>query len=149
VNEIRLVRQLDETGCGIACLAMIIGKSYQEAKAQLSEQLNWTARKTNFRTRAPELMVFLKNCGITAKSGKFPGWDKLDGTALVGVNPFEGGYHWVLVVKDATRFLIIDPVDAQVYQGNDWIDDKKDGYSAGLRSACLNLTNFNATHIKL
>lgn len=147
MHALTLVKQEDDTGCGIACLAMITRQSYQNVKRKLSEQLNWTSRKGNLRTRPSHLISFLAEHNITAEPMKFPGWNQLDGTSILGVNSDgKNGYHWVIVVKNSDSFLIIDPIDGQVYQAESWINDD-DGYTANPRSAYFKLLNFRATKI--
>lgn len=145
---ITLVQQVVGTGCGIACLAMLTCQSYETVKDTLSRQCNWGSKKKELRTHASDLIAYLHNHSvITAVKATFPGWERFQGTGILGVNRNSRGYHWVIVIRTDSNFLIIDPAEAEVYQGTIWIDDEEDGYVADVRSAYVKLTNFSATHI--
>ncbi|MDR5907597.1 hypothetical protein [Franzmannia qiaohouensis] len=126
-NLIRIVKQEHKTGCGVACVAICLGWSYPEAFEKFKKVLNWGSRKSVFYTKAPELARVLESEGIphdVLRSGR---WENIEGTAIVGVNRKSGYWHWVVAVKDADRFFIVDPELGEIYQHQNWPHDYKCG----------------------
>ena len=149
-RAITLVPQAVDSGCGIACLAMVTCQPYEKVKSLLAKQCNWTTRRKKLHTHARDLITYLHtHSDIRAQQSTFPGWEQLQGTSILGVNREHNYYHWVVVIKNSTTFVIIDPTNAEVYQGNIWINDDKDGYVADARSAFVMLQNVIATHIRI
>ncbi|MFZ2948970.1 MAG: hypothetical protein WA003_05750, partial [Desulfuromonadaceae bacterium] len=106
--------------------------------------------RNDLRTHSKDIVAFLaKHTNINAEQAKFPGWENIQGTSIVGVNSNGKGYHWVIVIKNDSKFVIIDPADAQVYQGIMWINDAEEGFVATSQSAFVILKNFTATHIQI
>lgn len=149
-RSITLVPQAVDSGCGIACLAMVTCQPYEKVKILLAHQCNWSPRRKKLHTHAKDLIAYLHtHSDIRAQQSIFPGWEQLQGISILGVNRERSYYHWVIVIKNSTTFVIIDPTDAEVYQGNIWINDAKDGYVADARSAFVMLQNVVATHIRI
>lgn len=127
MNEIHLVRQEHDTGCGIACVAMCAGWSYPEAFKKFKEILRWGDRKRDFYTQPSHLEAVLDREKITYLSNRSRDWGQIEGTAIVGVNRDNGYWHWVVVVKDDQRFFILDPETGEVYRYAEWPEDYKHG----------------------
>ncbi|KAB2310678.1 hypothetical protein F8A87_08310 [Betaproteobacteria bacterium SCN2] len=145
---ISLIKQKDKTGCGIACVAMIANRSYEEMKDAFAEILNWSTRREEYYTLAKDLGKALKKYGIRAKEKKSGCWDDIQGTAIVGVNRRKKHFHWVVVVKDNHRFLILDPEKNEVRCGKRWAD-KRNGYSHSQKSTTYLSIPINATRIRI
>ncbi len=149
LTPIQIVEQGDPSGCGIACLAMILCRSYESVKDDLEKSLGWRHGKETFYTKPPTLVDYLVRCGISAKKCKFGGWNNLDGTALLGVNSNAGKYHWIVVIRNKTSFLIIDPETAEVHQGSEWANFADGGYVTNARSPYICLPEHSVTHIAI
>lgn len=101
--RIRLVPQRYSTDCGVACVAMIAGVSYQEA----FDAIGFTAERKQFYTTHTCVTNALRRLGISVKRRKFRSWQEISGPAIVPVNHRSSGqfFHWV--VFDGRR--ILDP----------------------------------------
>jgi len=106
--------------------------------------------KTQFYTRAKkDLIPILGEINIDAEIKKSKSWDDINGVAIVGVNRKPNGYfHWVLVIKDKNKFIIIDPEEAEVYQGSVWADDPH-GYIHSKNSSEFISINIKISTIKI
>lgn len=149
LTPIHIIEQGDTSGCGIACLAVILCRSYQFVKDDLKKSLGWGEGKLTFYTKPSTLVDYLNKCGIFANQCKFDGWNNIVGTALLGVNSNAGKYHWIVVIRNKTNFLIIDPETAEVYQGNEWANFANGGYVTNARSPYICLPEHSVTHIAI
>ncbi len=124
MGTLKLVKQKLKADCGIACVAMVSGYSYEKVKADFSKMFN----VKTYRSSAAQLHRLLESYNKNVSTKISQAWCDISGVCIVGVNWFESNkFHWVVSVKDNYRFLIIDPETAQVYQGVDWID-VEDGF---------------------
>ena len=127
MNQIHLLRQEHDTGCGVACVAMCAGWSYEDAFQRFKRVLRWGERKRSFYTQPSQLVRILDNEKIPYLSRKSGEWADVDGTAIVGVNREKGYWHWVVAVKDEQRFLILDPETGEIYRYTEWADHYRHG----------------------
>ncbi len=119
MSSIRLIKQTDETGCGIACVAMITDRKYKEIKDLLMAQEGWKKPDRKLYTRVNQLTQLLNNLGVSSKKKKSKSFEEISGVSIVGIDRQNGGYfHWVIVIKDSHRFIIIDPEYGEVVQGH-------------------------------
>lgn len=96
----KYVKQLDEFGCGIAAVAMIVNKSYTEVKNKFLE-LNLPIKKGTWNT---DQVKVLKYYGIKSKIRKKPKkWKDIKNDALVIVY----GHH--TVVYNKKKHCLYDP----------------------------------------
>jgi|GEM_PF-2016319 len=123
MKQITLIRQRNDTDCGIACVAMLACVSYETAKEALFRQMRWTARRSQFWTTANALYNLSEAFGLKTEICQYKGWDEIQGCAVVGVNPTDGYFHWVVTIKTPRVFLILDPELGDVYQGDEWAID--------------------------
>lgn len=106
---IRRVQQGDEEGCGIACIAMIMGKSYPEAKMFFVEQVFLPTDRIPL-TRHYQLRCALRKLGIATEKKKFRKWRSIENLSIVPINRRrDGGWHWVVYVPNGNRPYIMDP----------------------------------------
>lgn len=108
-----LVPQDDDTGCGIACVAMLAGVSYEQAKAATFPP---SPRKRKFYTGGADLRRGLKAFGLTleptARAQKFTAWSQLETTSIVAIEQVprhKSRWHWVVFVDDGVRRYVLDP----------------------------------------
>ena len=106
-----LVGQDDETGCGVACIAMLVGQDYEKVKAALFD----SQRKRVFYTTYKDLRRGLERYGLSLEDGRarrFKSFAEIDGTAIVAVDqtpPVKSRWHWVVFVHDGRRRYVLDP----------------------------------------
>lgn len=100
---IRLVPQRHTTDCGVACVAMIAGVSYQQA----FNAIGFSEVHKQFYTTHTCLTIALRKLGAHVRWKKFRSWHDIPGPAIVAVNHRRKcrKFHWVLY--DGKR--IIDP----------------------------------------
>jgi len=124
VGELKLVKQRLKADCGIACVAMVSGHSYEKVKSDFAN----TFKVRTYRSSTKQLAQLLEKYKMNVSEMKSQAWSDISGVCIVGVNWYKPNmFHWVVTVKDNNRFLILDPDSAQVYQGYDWIDEE-DGF---------------------
>lgn len=108
------VVQEDATGCGIASVAAITGRSYQTVKRaaatlgiEVSDPLLWS-------DTAP-VRRLLAHFRITAgrSEEKFASWDRLPDRALLAIKWHREktgpAWHWVVFARDETGVFVLDP----------------------------------------
>ena len=108
--KIRRVEQEDEQGCGIACVAMVAGKTYPQAKRFFLEHVFHPADK-KLLTRHYQLRRVLQKLGIPSHKRLFRNWRSIEEIAIVPINRrVDVGWHWVIFVPNGIRPYIIDPI---------------------------------------
>jgi ABC-type bacteriocin/lantibiotic exporter with double-glycine peptidase domain len=107
---IRRVQQGEEEGCGIACVAMVTGKTYLQAKKFFLERVFLpTERKPH--TRHYQLRRALQKLRIATEERAFRNWRSIESLSIVPINRREdGGWHWVIFVPNGVRPYIMDPM---------------------------------------
>lgn len=123
MKDIALIKQLDDTGCGIACVAMCLKDNYQQVKELFAEVLEWGDRKKKFYTWPSEITKVLNHSRVKYSSKQSSSWCDVEGTCIVGVNRSGRYWHWVVVVKDNKRFLVLDPATGEIFQHSEWEGD--------------------------
>lgn len=104
------IQQKHDTGCGVACVAMVARVTYDEAKDAVFP--GWTEKKTVFKTRWGQLrdaMVELYRVDyVNAEFVKTGVWMDIPKGAIVRlVNRKKNLDHWV--VKDNRGDAFLDP----------------------------------------
>ena len=107
---IRRMQQCDEEGCGIACVAMVTGKTYLQAKKFFLERVFLpTERKPH--TRHYQLRRALQRLRIVTEKRAFRNWRLIESLSIVPINRREdGGWHWIIFVPNGVRPYILDPM---------------------------------------
>ena len=145
----RLIKQIDDTGCGIACFAALVEIDYQTAKNVVSSVLKWSPQKRKFRTQPKQLIAVLNGYGVGAESDYFEDKKLLDGTHIIGVNcDGRGDFHWVISIGSGAGFVIYDPETAELYQGLPWLN-VKDGYKIESLNKHFIKVNLKVTEVKI
>ena len=110
--KIKRVIQEDSTGCWIACIAMVAGISYAEAKQiTLNNEILKKSVK-NFYTTTKDLVNFLNSIGIESSKGrKVRYWSSINTISIVGINFLEttDTWHWVLFIPNEDTGYVLDP----------------------------------------
>jgi ABC-type bacteriocin/lantibiotic exporter with double-glycine peptidase domain len=106
---IKRVQQEDENGCGIACVAMVTGKTYPHAKKFFLEQVYLpTDRKPH--TRHYQLCRALRKLRIATQKRAFRNWCSIERLSIVPINRRQdGGWHWIVYVPNSGHPYILDP----------------------------------------
>ena len=103
------VIQDDEAGCGIACVAMVTGKTYLQAKRFFLERIFLPTDKKP-HTRHYQLRRAHENFGIKTEKRPFRYWRSIETDAIVPINRRrDGGWHLVVFVQEGNRPYILDP----------------------------------------
>ena len=103
--EIQRVEQraIGRADCGVACVAMLAGCSYEQAFTALG----FEGHQRQFYTRHRHLMRALEVLGCVVQRKKFVTWYQISGPAIVAVNHTRRGKYWHWVVW--ADYTILDP----------------------------------------
>ena len=84
-----LVPQDYRTSCGIACVAMLAGKSHNTVMRKAIDLFKWNPDpkflKNNSRTNSKDLIRLLAEFGVIGKFKKFKSWGDLEGKNILAV----------------------------------------------------------------
>ena len=112
----RLIRQpQNSTLCGIACIAMISGKSLAAVIQEAIDLFKWNPKtvKINSRTSRNDILRLLAKYGFSRRTTfkNFSSWDNIEGLNLVAVrySPKTGNWHWIVAKRNRTTLKIYDP----------------------------------------
>lgn len=105
-TDITRIKQKDSTGCGLACVAMIVGAAYQDIRAEYIKQIGKKPR--SFGTTAQELLSLINAYDFIAEpfDGRYE-WSNYEGVNIIGV--FSSRPHWVVHIKLDGQNYFIDP----------------------------------------
>lgn len=126
MEKLQRVQQLDKHGCSIACLAMIVGKSYFQVRAILHETteklLNKFVLPENIGLHCRDLYEALNQTfDVSCKFIKFVSLTKLTKHCILYVCPLAGCYDYIhSVIFDAERHCIIDPFEDKNFDINEY-----------------------------
>lgn len=110
----RLIKQKFETSCGIACAAMLCGKSHNTVMRKAIDLFEWNPDpkflKNNSRTNSKDLIKLLAEFGVTGKLKKFKSWNDLDAKNILAVryNENTDRWHWIVVERKNSGIVIFD-----------------------------------------
>ena len=95
-------KSIEHADCGVACVAMLAGCSYQQA----FKAFGFAENQGEFYTRHHHLISALEKLGCAVKRKRFSSWCGIHGQAIVSVNHSQDGcWHWVVFDGEA----ILDP----------------------------------------
>lgn len=109
--KIKHVYQHDDTGCGLACVAMLVNQTYYEVKDQLINK-GFFKRNLDFGTTFQELTNILTMFNFRPmKKRKFKKWNCIPAKVAIASTNYDksGGWHWVVFVRDSDGYFIYDP----------------------------------------
>lgn len=99
------VQQLTTTDCGLACVAMVTGRPYDEIRKTALRLIKFK-RKYFYCTTDDNLRTLLKHYDIElGDKEEYSEWNNIPKFCIAGVNLRRKNWHWV-VVKNKT---IYDP----------------------------------------
>lgn len=110
-TKIKRILQEDATGCGLACVAMIVGKTYAEVKKMALDN-GILEEKRTFYTISSDLINLLDCFNFKAQRGrKVNHWSSVQTVSIVAINFRESNksWHWVVYVPDENQGYVIDP----------------------------------------
>jgi hypothetical protein len=107
------VVQLEKTGCAIASVATIVGRSYHAVRS-MANSVGLFAHDERLWSETSHVRRLLKHFGVKAGSRDVPfqSWQALPDLALLSIKwhrhngrPF---WHWVVFVRDAEMEYVLD-----------------------------------------
>lgn len=106
----------DPYGCGVACLAMVSGITFAEARAHFIS-LGLGIRRSHraaFSTSSREMRTAIASMGIMTEARRWCGWEQFHGVGVLKVRDDWRGainkWHWVVAFRHPTLDLaIFDP----------------------------------------
>ncbi len=112
-EEPTIVIQEDVTGCGIACAAMLAGKTYHAAKKR-GKNLGIFPDDRNLYSDIFDLRMLLESYNIRiGKKVPFSNWKALPSTAIVAINykaDIESPtWHWAVFHRGDSGPVVLDP----------------------------------------
>lgn len=108
-----VVVQEETTGCGIASVANILGKTYAEMKA-IANAMGIYAEDTSLWSDTHYVRRLLSHAGIKTSADELPfeSWETLPNTALLSIKHHqENGndfWHWVVFKRDQGEAAVLD-----------------------------------------
>lgn len=111
----RLKVQEYNTSCGIACVAMLAGKSHSTVMSRAVKLFGWYPDlkflDNNSRTNSKDLIRLLAKFGVIGKFKRFKSWDDLEAKNILAVryNEKTGNWHWIVVERKDAELIIYDP----------------------------------------
>ena len=114
MRTIRPVIQEDTTGCGLACIATLAGKRYQQVK-QVAGQLGINVQDTQLWSDTKYVRRLLTHFGISASpyTNPFKSWDTLPTHALLAIKWHKShngaSWHWVVFWRGSKGPVVLDP----------------------------------------
>ena len=110
-KEIKRIIQDDASGCGLACVAMIVGATYAEVK-KVALDNGILEEKRTFYTISRDLISLLNYFNFKAERGrKVSHWSSIQSLSIVAINFRESSnsWHWVVYVPDENQGYVLDP----------------------------------------
>ena len=110
----KIIIQEDSTGCGIACAAMLAGKSYQVVKKK-AKSLGILTDDADLYSDTHHLKNLLASYNILIGKKKVPfkDWSHLPTVAILAIKYNENNnpptWHWVIYQNQYNSPLVLDP----------------------------------------
>jgi ABC-type bacteriocin/lantibiotic exporter with double-glycine peptidase domain len=110
----KVVLQEDMTGCGLACVAMIAGKTYAEVK-QAAAKLGIRPKDKKLYSDTKYVRRLLARFGVRAPEQEkpFASWEALPDTALLSIKYHKENdrpmWHWVVFERNEGEATVLDP----------------------------------------
>lgn len=107
------VVQEESTGCGIASVANILGKSYAEMKA-VANAMGIYAEDTSLWSDTGYVRRMLASAGVNTSADEQPfcSWDSLPDLALLSIKHHQeegkNFWHWVVFMRKEGQAVVLD-----------------------------------------
>jgi len=111
------VVQEDRTGCGLASVAVLAGRTYAAVKTEAA-RLGIAVDDSRLWTETDSVRRLLDRFGIAAgrREEAFRSWSRLPDRALLAIKWHREktgpAWHWVVFVRDAAGARVLDPKKA-------------------------------------
>lgn len=102
---IRKIVQTDPYGCGVACLAMVAGLTYEAARERFNALGLGVRRgcKPAYSTSSGEMRMAISSSGLFTDSRRWRGWAEFQGLAVIKVRDdwrgAKGRWHWAVAFR--------------------------------------------------
>lgn len=111
--NINPVIQEEETGCGIAAVANILGKSYKETKKLANSMGIYASDKSLWSdTNYVRQILTSQNIKTSDEETPFSSWESLPDKALLAIkyHKVDGKnfWHWVVFMRLANKPIVLD-----------------------------------------
>ncbi len=112
-RKMKPVIQKEKTGCGIASVANILGKTYSEMK-EIANEMGIYASDKSLWSDTQHVRRMLSASGIKTSDKELPfiSWDVLPDLALLSIKHHKKGgkdfWHWVVFKRVEGRPLVLD-----------------------------------------
>ncbi|HBO8004302.1 TPA: hypothetical protein L5C29_003211 [Pseudomonas aeruginosa] len=110
------VQQTDGYGCGAACLAMVTGMTYAEAREHFVSIGLGVRRSCRppLSTSSREMRMAVASSGLIVEARRWKGWDSFEGLGILKVRDdwrgAVGKWHWVVAFRHPEFDVVIfDP----------------------------------------
>jgi hypothetical protein len=117
-GSLSLIRQEDRLGCGHACLAMIAGVSYVEARAAVKSRVRRSGNATSYADLRHALDSYEIAYEMNGRRAfAFSAWEALPDCAIVAVEcqpPTRAYWHWIVFERVDGAAFVLDPARPRV-----------------------------------
>ena len=110
----KVVLQKEPTGCGLACVAMLTGRSYLEIRVFANSIGVFAADSRLYSdTRYVRRLLAAYHVRVSEEETPFTSWEQLPDKALLAIKyHFENDrpfWHWVVFVREGEKPVVLDP----------------------------------------
>lgn len=111
-DHVAKVRQQGLNDCGVACLAMVKGCSYEAAKGTF-DAVGLSirrGRKAAYASNFTDLISALAAAGVAAQRRRFIDWGRITGKCIIKTNvDASRNWHWVVAYRTRNGIVLQDP----------------------------------------
>lgn len=113
---IQKIIQSDNYGCGIACLAMVAGTTYEHSRRQF-DMLGLGVRRgcrPAYSTSSGEMRMAVASLGLILQARRWSGWGNFNGLGILKVRDdwrgAKGRWHWAVAFRHPVfEIALFDP----------------------------------------
>lgn len=113
--RVQKVMQRDRLGCGVACVAMVSGRTYGVVRQLFVDNGIGARKKRPLATNFSELQHALELLGIKSELKRWSNWDAVEGLGIVAVNNGQGtasrNWHWVVAERHTSFGVVLHDPD--------------------------------------
>lgn len=125
--SIRIFQQPTPASWGLSCVAISLPNViYDTLKTTMIQLGVWPKYRKTLRTKLKHLIALWKTLSLNAEIESTSTSENINPLSVFCVNFVECGFHWILVLKDISKFLFMDPFGGKIYDGEKWADDEQD-----------------------